>query len=68
MEIASGSAVNPAAEIAAAAHARKTADTKDQTAAKLTAQALDPAKMTDRNARAAERRQEGRGRQLDIRA
>lgn len=69
MEIPNGVTINPAAETAAAAAVRKVgADQKDQVATKQTAQALDHAKKGERGGRSAERREDGRGLQLDIRA
>ena len=69
MEIPSGVTINPAAETAAATAVRRVAsDQKDQVATKQTAQALDQSKKGERGGRSAERREEGRGLQLDIRA
>ena len=67
MDIPSGSAVNPVAESAASALARKVGP-KEHASPKQTMQALDPAKKSDRGSRAAERREEGRGLKLDLRA
>jgi len=68
MDIPSGSAVNPAAESAAAAQARKVPGPREHAPSKQTLQALDPAKKGARGSRAAERREDGRGLNLDIRA
>jgi hypothetical protein len=69
MEIPGGVAINPAAETLAATAVRRVgADQKDQVATKQTAQALDQGKKGERGGRSAERREEGRGLQLDIRA
>ncbi len=68
MDIPSGSAVNPVAEQAAAAHARKATGPREQAGSKQMRQALDPARKGDRGGRAAERREDGRGLNLDIRA
>jgi len=69
MEIPSGVTINPAAETVAATAIRKVgADQKDQVATKQTAQALDHAKKGERGGHSAERREDGRGLQLDIRA
>jgi hypothetical protein len=63
----SSMAVNPVAESAAASVTRK-ASTLKESPAKQTQQALDPSKKGERQNRAAERREEGRGLRLDIRA
>jgi len=60
-------AVNPAAESAAANVARRTTGPKEPPA-KVMQQALDPSRKGERHNRAAERREDGRGLRLDIRA
>jgi hypothetical protein len=67
MDIPSTSAVNPAAETAASAHARK-AGPKESASPKQTMHALDPAKKGERGSRAAERHEDGRGLNLDLSA
>jgi len=67
MDIPGTGAVNPAAETVASAHARK-AGPRDQASSKQTMQALDPAKKSERGSRAAGRRGDGRGLNLDLSA
>lgn len=69
MDIPGGMPLNPAAETAMAATARKaTGPKEEQAASKQTHDALDPARRHEGSRRAAERREEGRGLKLDIRA
>lgn len=68
MDIPSGGAVNPAVEAAAANVSRRMTGAKEQATAKQMHEALDPSKKSERHGRAAERREEGRGLRLDIRA
>ncbi len=68
MDFPGGVAVNPAAESAAANVARRMTGAKEQATTKQMHQALDPSKRSERQSRAAERREEGRGLRLDIRA
>jgi hypothetical protein len=51
-----------------AAQARKAAGPREHAALKQTQQALDPARKGRRSSRSAERREDGRGLNLDIRA
>jgi hypothetical protein len=68
MDIPGSIPVNPAAETAMAAQARKVAGPREHAALKQTQQALDPARKGRRSSRSAERREDGRGLNLDIRA